>query len=83
MIKSFADKETEKVYNQIFSRKLPHPQIIWNHCMEIGKGNTAFVSMISIVSAFRSKERMTFKRSKSLIITDGARAYYDKQRGGA
>ena len=24
--------------------------------MEIGKGNTAFVSMISIVSAFRSKE---------------------------
>ena len=24
MIKSFADKETEKVYNQIFSRKLPH-----------------------------------------------------------
>ena len=23
MIKSFADKETEKVYNQIFSRKLP------------------------------------------------------------
>ena len=77
MIKSFADKETEKVYNQI------HPQIIWNHCMEIGKGNTAFVSMISIVSAFRSKERMTFKRSKSLIITDGAWAYYDKQRGGA
>ena len=24
MIKSFADKETEKVYNQIFSKKLPH-----------------------------------------------------------
>ncbi len=24
MIRSFADKETEKVYNQIFSRKLPH-----------------------------------------------------------
>ena len=24
MIKSFSDKETEKVYNQIFSRKLPH-----------------------------------------------------------
>ena len=24
MIKSFADKETEKVYKQIFSRKLPH-----------------------------------------------------------
>lgn len=23
MIKSFADKETEKVYNQIFSKKLP------------------------------------------------------------
>ena len=23
MIKSFADRETEKVYNQIFSRKLP------------------------------------------------------------
>ncbi len=23
MIKSFADKETEKIYNQIFSRKLP------------------------------------------------------------
>ena len=23
MIKSFADKETEKVYNQVFSRKLP------------------------------------------------------------
>lgn len=25
MIKSFADKETEKVYNQIFSKKLPQP----------------------------------------------------------
>ena len=24
MIISFADKETEKVYNQIFSKKLPH-----------------------------------------------------------
>ncbi len=24
MIKSFADKETEKIYNQIFSKKLPH-----------------------------------------------------------
>ena len=24
MIKSFADKETEKVYNQFFSKKLPH-----------------------------------------------------------
>lgn len=24
LIKSFADKETEKVYNQVFSRKLPH-----------------------------------------------------------
>ena len=24
MIRSFADKETEKVYNQIFSKKLPH-----------------------------------------------------------
>ena len=24
MIKSFADKETEKIYNQIFSRKLPN-----------------------------------------------------------
>ncbi len=24
MIKSFADKETEKIYHQIFSRKLPH-----------------------------------------------------------
>ena len=24
MIKNFADKETEKVYNQIFSKKLPH-----------------------------------------------------------
>lgn len=24
MIKSFADKETEKVYKQIFSKKLPH-----------------------------------------------------------
>ena len=24
MIKSFADKETEKVYNQVFSSKLPH-----------------------------------------------------------
>ena len=24
MIKSFADKETEKVFNQIVSRKLPH-----------------------------------------------------------
>lgn len=24
MITGFADKETEKVYNQIFSRKLPH-----------------------------------------------------------
>lgn len=24
MIKSFADKETEKVYNQVFSKKLPH-----------------------------------------------------------
>ena len=24
MIKSFADKETEKVYNQIFSKKLPN-----------------------------------------------------------
>lgn len=24
MIKSFADKETEKIYNQLFSRKLPH-----------------------------------------------------------
>lgn len=24
MIKTFADKETEKVYNQIFSKKLPH-----------------------------------------------------------
>ena len=24
MIRSFTDKETEKVYNQIFSRKLPH-----------------------------------------------------------
>ena len=24
MIKSFADKETEKVYQQIFSKKLPH-----------------------------------------------------------
>ncbi len=24
MIKSFADSETEKVYNQIFSKKLPH-----------------------------------------------------------
>ena len=23
MIKSFADKETEKIYNQMFSRKLP------------------------------------------------------------
>ena len=23
MIKSFADKETEKIYNQVFSRKLP------------------------------------------------------------
>lgn len=24
MIKTFADKETKKIYNQIFSRKLPH-----------------------------------------------------------
>lgn len=24
MIKSFADKEMEKVYNQVFSKKLPH-----------------------------------------------------------
>ena len=24
MIKSFADKETEKVYDQVFSKKLPH-----------------------------------------------------------
>lgn len=24
MIVSFADKETEKIYNQVFSRKLPH-----------------------------------------------------------
>ncbi|MBE5846083.1 MAG: type II toxin-antitoxin system RelE/ParE family toxin [Lachnospiraceae bacterium] len=24
MIKSFADKETEKIYKQIFSKKLPH-----------------------------------------------------------
>lgn len=24
MIKSFADKETEKVYRQVFSKKLPH-----------------------------------------------------------
>lgn len=24
MIKSFSDKETEKIYNQIFSKKLPH-----------------------------------------------------------
>ena len=24
MIKSFADKETEKIYNQFFSKKLPH-----------------------------------------------------------
>ena len=24
MIKSFADKETEKVYHQVFSKKLPH-----------------------------------------------------------
>ena len=24
MIKSFSDKETEKIYHQIFSRKLPH-----------------------------------------------------------
>ena len=24
MIRSFADKETEKIYNQIFSKKLPH-----------------------------------------------------------
>ena len=24
MIKSFADKETEKIYNQVFSKKLPH-----------------------------------------------------------
>lgn len=24
MIKTFADKETEKIYNQIFSRKIPH-----------------------------------------------------------
>lgn len=24
MIKSFADKETEKIYNHIFSKKLPH-----------------------------------------------------------
>lgn len=24
MIKSFADKETKKIYNQIFSKKLPH-----------------------------------------------------------
>ena len=24
MIKSFADKETEKVYQQVFSKKLPH-----------------------------------------------------------
>ena len=24
MIKSFADKETERVYNQVFSTKLPH-----------------------------------------------------------
>ena len=24
MIKDFADKETEKIYNQIFSKKLPH-----------------------------------------------------------
>jgi len=24
MIKSFADKETQKVYNQVFSKKLPH-----------------------------------------------------------
>ncbi len=24
MIKSFADKETEKIYQQVFSKKLPH-----------------------------------------------------------
>ncbi len=24
MIVSFADKETEKIYNQVFSRKIPH-----------------------------------------------------------
>lgn len=24
MIKNFADKETEKIYDQIFSKKLPH-----------------------------------------------------------
>ena len=24
MIKSFADKETEKIYTQVFSKKLPH-----------------------------------------------------------
>ncbi len=24
MIRSFADKETEKVFNQVFSKKLPH-----------------------------------------------------------
>ncbi|MBR4782059.1 MAG: type II toxin-antitoxin system RelE/ParE family toxin [Lachnospiraceae bacterium] len=24
MIKTFADKETQKIYNQVFSKKLPH-----------------------------------------------------------
>ena len=38
--------------------------------------------MISIAFAFQSKEETTFFRLKSLIITDGARAYcdYDERR---
>ena len=56
MIKSFADKDSELIYNQEFSRRLPNTiqkvalrklmmirqTIVWNSYMEIELGNTLF-----------------------------------------
>ena len=53
MIKNFADKETEKIYNQEFSNKLPQTiqrNALRKLIMEIAKGNTAFELMHNTAS---------------------------------
>lgn len=80
MIKSFADRETEKVYHQFFSSKLPQAMQRTALRKLIMIDNAAFGSMTS--TAYVSLWMATTSAMlRSSIITDGADAYYD-QNGG-
>ena len=72
MIKSFVDKETEKVYNQIFSKKLP--QTIQRIAF-VSIFNTAFVLMLMEMISLMLKLWTIIRKSVYTEIKSERKAY--------